>query len=68
MRPRRASPAAMVVDRCQRSKVSRSCGERTITNDVLRPRAIVSSSLTRCEGKSHTDTRMHCQAILDTCS
>ena len=68
MRPRRASPAAMVVARCQRSKVSRSCGERTITNDVLRPRAIVCSSLTRGEGRSNTDTRTHCQANLDTCS
>jgi hypothetical protein len=68
MRSRRASPAAMVVARCQRSKVSRSCGERTITNDVLRPRAIVCSSRTRCEGRSHADTRTHGQAHLDTCS
>ena len=41
--PRRANPAAMVVDRCQRSKVWRSSGERAMRNDDFRPRAIAIS-------------------------
>jgi len=42
--PRRASPAVIVVERCQCSKVSRSSEDRRMRNEDLRPRAIALSS------------------------
>jgi len=42
--PRRAHPAAMVVDRCQRSKVGRASGDMTTRQEDFRPRAIAISS------------------------
>src|SRR2546430_16257622 len=41
--PRRASPAAMVVDRCRRSKVWCLSRNRTMRDDDLRPRALAIS-------------------------
>jgi hypothetical protein len=39
MFPRRTSPAATGVDRCQRSKVACSSDDSTMRQDDLRPRA-----------------------------
>jgi len=44
MRPRRTSPAASVVDRCQRCRVSRSAGDHSRTKGALRPRALALSA------------------------
>jgi hypothetical protein len=41
IRPRRARPAAMVVERCHARRVWRSAGVRRIVREVLRPRAIL---------------------------
>ncbi len=67
--PRGASPAARVVDRCHRSKVWCTSGERTRGQDDLRPRAIASSSQLRGKGWGRdTSTRSHRHAHLHGCS
>jgi len=43
IRPRRARPAGMVVERCQAVSVARSSGVRWIASAVLRPRGITMS-------------------------
>jgi hypothetical protein len=64
MLPRRASPAAIVVERCQRSNVSRSGPDRTMCKDDVRPRAIMISShrCGWCRGRDMA-TRLQSQAI-----
>ena len=54
--PRRTSSAATVVDRCQRSKVACSSGDRSMRNDDLRPRAIITSS-SRAKGGHRKEYR-----------
>ena len=64
--PRRASPAVIVVDRCQCCKVVRSSGDRAMRKEDLRPRAIV-ISFHGCHWDipRDTGTRTQSQANLD---
>jgi hypothetical protein len=66
MRPRRTKPAAIVVDRCQCSKVARSVGDKMIRMEGLRPRAMVISFLRRPgDIGRHTGMLAQSQANLD---
>jgi len=66
MLPHRASPAAIVVDRCQCGKVVRSSGDRAMRHEDLRPRALV-ISVHGCRWHIPTDTgtRPQSQANVD---
>src|SRR2546426_4523617 len=59
MRPRRASPARMVVARCQASSVRRWGGVRRIVRAVVRPRGIAKTSL------SEAYASFFCHRIVD---
>jgi hypothetical protein len=62
--PRRASPAAIVTDRCHRSKVRCASGERTRRHEDLRPRArAISSSKTVRAGQEIAVCRLKVKHI-----